>query len=748
MFKANLFKFQEDAEEKLLDACAENKHEIVLYAPTGSWKTVLASKFIDDYLDENPNTVFLRTCPWAWNLEEQSRDSFAQVTEGITFWDVHSFIREENPASHVYFINWEKINKKNNLVLRESEYNNLMEKVSSCRNDNIDIFVVVDEEHKNRESANELIANINPKHVLRISATPITNAYCVPIEDDEVIASWLIASGISINENVAKDVDENNNADEDYDLRLLHLADDKRKEIQSEYDKLWVNIRPLVVIQFPNWKPEWIEKVKAELNKMWYWEDSWLITSWFSGSHPDAPEELKKLDGQYSFLLFKQAIATWWDCPRAKILVKLREWWTEAFNIQTIGRIRRMPERKHYNNDILDNCYIYTLDSKFKDGMTASLTDSFYTALYKRKDNLPQFTLKKSYLDWEDKKLPPDTKYIIEVVRDRMLEECDINWNWELDKNEMEKSKWYIFWTILTIQAVAWTARTTKDILTLNERFSVDHEINIHDDWFVIRDAKRKIAKAIWIDEQSSSNILRILFWPEKEDSILSHEDYVYEHNNKLLRWLSLREFYAFLINNRDRLIEVFNKIDKEDIVELEEVPTLKTDWYFPKEQYYKFHRRKQKGLTMEKNVFWDYSENILETPNRSLSEIQFELWCEDSDKVKWIYKNWDKWEGFFSIIYKKWFWRQNFYPDYIIQTTNWDIRIIEAKWWVDWKGGTANIDPYAKNKFEALKQYAKENPNIKRWFVRYDTRLYLSNTEWDEDIHNSEVRKPIKNFI
>jgi hypothetical protein len=90
----------------------------------------------------------------------------------------------------VYFINWEKINKANNVVLRETEYNNLLEKVLACHNDKIDIFVIVDEEHKNRESAAEFVANVDPKHVLRISATPITNAECkIDIPDDKVIAA-------------------------------------------------------------------------------------------------------------------------------------------------------------------------------------------------------------------------------------------------------------------------------------------------------------------------------------------------------------------------------------------------------------------------------------------------------------------------------------------------------------------------------------------------------------------------------
>lgn len=57
MFTARLFDFQMKHEESLLAKCVDHV-ELVLSAPTGAGKTVLVSKFIDDYLDENPNTVF------------------------------------------------------------------------------------------------------------------------------------------------------------------------------------------------------------------------------------------------------------------------------------------------------------------------------------------------------------------------------------------------------------------------------------------------------------------------------------------------------------------------------------------------------------------------------------------------------------------------------------------------------------------------------------------------------------------
>lgn len=747
MFKINLFKFQEKHEENLLRKCADN-NEIVLYAPTGSGKTVLTCKFIDDYLDENPNTVFLWLCPGAGGLQKQSQESFVEVTSGIQYGDVYDFINESDPTNSVYFINWDKINRSSNIALQEGEYQDLMSKVHYCHNSNIDIFMIIDEEHKYIETANYYIANIKPIHVLRISATPISKGnHTEIIEDDEVIASGLIASGISINDGVSKAIEENNNLDDD--LLLLDLADKKRKEIQAEYDKLELNIRPLVLIQFPNGSEEWIDRIKQELANMGYPESSGLITSWFSGDHPDNPEEIKKLNGQYAFILFKQAIATGWDCPRAKILVKLREGGTERFNIQTVGRIRRMPERKHYNNEILDNCYVYTLDSEFKEGLTSSLSDSFYTYQYKRKYNAPSFVLEKEVLDGSDR-YAVNPRAVVDVVRQTMLDECDMNSNGELDKNELEKSKGYIFSTKLKTKAIEGVARTTHDMLKLNKIFGGEHELNNHDDGFIIRDAKRRIARAIGIDENISNNVLRILFGPEDTQmSLQSQEEKDFEHNNKLLKNMKLREYNAFLVNNKEKLVEVFSKISQEKIVDIEETEILKKQWFIPNNQYYKQHKKMDSTKTMNKNVFVNYGNNILIEPNRTFTEISFEDWCEKSNIVKWIYKNGDKGDDYFSIVYRKAFRRNNFYPDYIIQLNNGDIWIIEAKGGLTADGDSNNIDKYAKNKFKALKDYALRHDDIKWGFIRaVGNQIYISNTEWDENVTNKNIWKPIEDII
>lgn len=747
MFNAKLYNFQAKHEENLLNKCADHE-EMILCAPTGSGKTVLVCKFIDDYLDENPDTVFLWLCPGAGGLQKQSEESFAETTSGIPYGDVYSFITEPDPRGHVFFINWDKINKKSNVVLREGEHKDLMTKVLSCHNSGIDIFMLIDEEHKYRDTANEYIANIQPKHVLRISATPISQGdHVETVKDDEVIAAGLIATGIAINEGVSRAIQENNNLDDD--IRLLDLADKKRKEIQTEYDRLGLRIRPLVLIQFPNGSEEWIQRVKDALSDMGYTENSGLVASWFSGDHPANPEEIKKLDGQYAFLLFKQAIATGWDCPRAKILVKLREGGTERFNIQTVGRIRRMPHREHYDNDLIDNCYLYTLDSKFTEGLTSSLSDSFYTYQYRRKPTAPNIQLTKETLNGSDR-FAVNPEAVVKVVRAAMLRECDLNHDGRLNKREMEVSKGYVFGTKLKTTAIEGVARTTHDMMSLGSFFGGEHQIDNKYDGFIIRDAKRRIARAIGVDENISNNALRILFGPEDmQMSLLSEEEQAFEHENKLLTDMTLREYNAFLVNNRDKLVEVFSTISETEIGEIKETDVLLSEWGIPPYQYYKQHKRMTATATMNKNVFDNYGNNILIAPNRTVSEEEFERWCESYDAVKHIYKNGDKGDEYFSIIYRKAFRRSNFYPDYIIQLENGDIWVIEAKGGMTTDGSSNNIDGYAEKKFEALKAYAERVGGFKWGFVRaVGGQLYLSNTVWTDDMTNRNVWKPIEGYM
>lgn len=214
MFTAKLFDFQTKHEESLLVKCADHE-ELVLSAPTGAGKTVLVSKFIDDYPDENPNAVFLWLCLGAGGLDKQSQDSFREVTSGIPDGDVYAFINESDPQGKVFFINWGKINRSSNVVLREGEYRDLIGKVMFCHTNGIDIFMLIDEDNKlidglslreynvflvnNRERLIEVFSGVSADRIAEIEETDIISAeWYIPREQYYSISTKIMGKNLFV----------------------------------------------------------------------------------------------------------------------------------------------------------------------------------------------------------------------------------------------------------------------------------------------------------------------------------------------------------------------------------------------------------------------------------------------------------------------------------------------------------------------------------------------------------------------
>ena len=125
-------------------------------------------------------------------------------------------------------------------------------------------------------------------------------------------------------------------------------------------------------MQIPNKSEVLQDEVERWFEQQGVTYENRQLAVWLSDRH----ENLDNIDNNNAepvAVIIKQAVATGWDCPRAQILVKLRDNMDETFEIQTIGRIRRMPEAMHYGSDLLDSCYLYTLDEKFTAGVKQSL---------------------------------------------------------------------------------------------------------------------------------------------------------------------------------------------------------------------------------------------------------------------------------------------------------------------------------------------------------------------------------------
>ena len=85
-----------------------------------------------------------------------------------------------------------------------------------------------------------------------------------------------------------------------------------------------------------------------------------------------------------------------------------------------------------------------------------------------------------------------------------------------------------------------------------------------------------------------------------------------------------------------------------------------------------------------------------------------------------WFYKNGDKGNEYFSILYFNEYGKQKlFYPDYIL-SINKELWIIETKGGETRTGANANIDEFSEKKFNALKEYVAKY-GMKGGFVVFD---------------------------
>ena len=394
-----LFDFQEKAVINLIDlSIGSHKQTITVKSPTGSGKTIILINYICNYLDKiDKNTAFIWLCPGKGDLEEQSRKKMMKFAPTKNAQTLQDALSSGFTSESTTFINWEMVTKTGNRAISDSERKNLFDRIAEAHSKHIKFIIVIDEEHSNNTAkANAIIEAFSASHIIRMSATAKKNNRFefYEIDETEVINAGLITKALYVNEGI----EDGEVIDNDYE-HLIDLADKKRKEIAHRYAEIGKSIRPLVLVQFPNAQPATIKAVEDKLEVMGYTYGNGFVSKWMSEDKRDLPDNLTDNDATPVFLLMKQAISTGWDCPRAKILVKLREGMSEQFEIQTIGRIRRMPEAYHYDDDLLDFCFVYTYDEQWKNGLLQQMDKAYETRRLFLKDKCKTFELEKQLRD-------------------------------------------------------------------------------------------------------------------------------------------------------------------------------------------------------------------------------------------------------------------------------------------------------------------------------------------------------------
>ena len=706
--------YQENAIEELLEKAKKlldysGGKKLVLKSPTASGKTIMMAHFLKQLVEDREirqSLSFIWTAPR--QLHIQSRKKLEKYFEESRaskcsfFEDLYDRKIDEN---EILFFNWESINKVDNIYIRDNEQDfNLSSVLERTKEEGREIILVIDEAHHHATSeiSQRLIRDIMPKLTIEVSATPVIanpdEMVNVPLE--EVKQEGMIKKAVVLNEkfiNLIKKGKIKSGLSNGSEKLVIDASLKKRKELLKAFQKEKVNINPLVLIQLPDRIGRLEDTMKDRVIRIL--KDKYSISTengklaiWLSGEHINK-ENVEKNDSEVEVLIFKQAIALGWDCPRAQILSLFREWHSPIFSIQTVGRIMRMPEpdKGHYGNDIFNYGYVYTnlSDIEIKEDIARGYITVYMSkreADYKPVDLLSCYSRRHR----EKTRLSP---LFIEVF----LKEAR---SYELKKKIDKKAKRLdikVFndWKAENIDVLAGKTILGDKAITIS-----GFDLQRLFDYFV-----RQNLTPFYPEDRSLGRAKEAIYkFFELEFKMRRGE----EEDEAIQITLSDKNIQYF-VNVIDKAKEEYQK----EVVKREPELVFVKDWNIPE-----FIRYNENYIQVE------YKKSIMEpffSDERWKSEKAFIEFLEKSENVEWWFKNGDRDRTFFAVSYDNGE-QKPFYVDFIVKLKYRKIGLFDTK--------AGLIQKVAGPKIDGLYKHIKsENKKGKKLFggivTNTDSRNY-----------------------
>ena len=711
-----LKEYQEKAVGSLLDdtysllKLTGNRHKLVLKAPTGSGKTVTMAAFLNKLSEELPDKIDIpqRKAAFIWfapnQLHLQSFESlssyFAELRsiKPIMYEDVSE--RKLHP-NEVLFLNWQSVNMENNVIIRESESGkNLLKFISNARIEGTEIVVILDEAHlfaSKGKATKELLSKIGAKIEIDVSATPLYSSdYGHIIKRHEVIEEEMIKQGVILNPALEKGLQKGKSLNQ----VLLDEALKKRANLKKYYSELGVSINPLLLIQLPNdSKTESADDIKVKTEVIDYLESKDITTNnhrlavWLSNDKTNL-DEVDASDSMVDVLLFKQAISLGWDCPRAAVLLIFRDIKQEVFTIQTVGRILRMPEQKHYANKALNYGYVYTNLSREIIKVVQDDVDYIIKNKALRNESYSPIKLKSSFIN---RRLTRNR--LGSSFRKFLYEAAEELFDVSMDLGKVG-SKGTSVYNVEKLQQKF----VDTDVESIDIRIPKNVMISGEEQMISSKD-KARFAK--------SKDELDILFRQFCRDQVGAYakvdstpvlelglkmffEDYLQYSELQAIKVILYENNVTKFVELIDLALEIYSRFLMQRAAETS-IKVEETVWEVPPERIYN-EQYIEKGC--DNHVLQPFYESV----SASKPEKLFVEFLENNSKhINWWYKNGDKNKEDFSVAYKDSAGQmRGFYVDFVVKLKNNIIALFDTK--------TLDSDKEFCNKHNALIEYLGNN--------------------------------------
>lgn len=333
---------------------------VVLCAPTGVGKTLLAAEVLQRFEGERP-VLWFWFAPFAGLVEQAAGVLRAQVP-ALRQFDLQADRALDTVRNGGVFVTtWQSVAAANQQARRARSRSDegaaLDDLLLLAREQGLQIGCVIDEAHhgfhKAKEARSFFTEVLQPDYTLMLTATP-RDADIARFEQDtgyrvggpeewvtlaraDGVAAGLLKRGVKLVRFLAKDDDVGTLVD--FERTALRECTEMHRHIQRELAQAQITLTPLMLVQVPDGDRAMREAKRQLVEELGFADEAVRI---HTAKEPDADLLALAVDPSVEVLIFKMAVALGFDAPRAFTLAALRGARDKDFGIQVIGRLMRV----------------------------------------------------------------------------------------------------------------------------------------------------------------------------------------------------------------------------------------------------------------------------------------------------------------------------------------------------------------------------------------------------------------------